>query len=117
VPQVVVIDPERCLQFKTGKCKQTCVEACADRHAIDFNLKRRRRPRDQGRHHHPRHRLQAFDAARIPQYGYGVSQRLYGAGGGAAGERSGPTGGEVVLRDGGASPKPRASSSASARAT
>ena len=39
VPQVVVIDPERCLQVKTGKCKKTCLEACADRHAIDFTQK------------------------------------------------------------------------------
>ena len=28
-PQVVLIDPETCIDFKTGKCKKTCVEACA----------------------------------------------------------------------------------------
>jgi heterodisulfide reductase subunit A-like polyferredoxin len=35
VPQVVLIDPEVCLNFKRGtltdKCKKTCVEACGDR--------------------------------------------------------------------------------------
>ena len=39
VPPVVVIDPERCLQVRTGKCKKTCIEACADRQAIDFTQK------------------------------------------------------------------------------
>jgi len=34
-PQVVLIDRERCIEFKTGKCKKSCVEAC-DRDAIDF---------------------------------------------------------------------------------
>ena len=37
VPPVPVIDPEACLELKTGKCKQTCVEACGDRNAIDFD--------------------------------------------------------------------------------
>ncbi len=36
VPQVVVIDPETCIEFKSGKCKKTCVEVCAERNAIDF---------------------------------------------------------------------------------
>ena len=26
-PQVALIDPEKCIQFKTGKCKKTCAEA------------------------------------------------------------------------------------------
>jgi heterodisulfide reductase subunit A len=34
-PQVVLIDPEKCLFLKSGKCKQSCAEAC-DRKAIDF---------------------------------------------------------------------------------
>lgn len=37
VPQKVLIDPEACIEFKTHKCKKTCVEVCADRNAIDFN--------------------------------------------------------------------------------
>jgi heterodisulfide reductase subunit A len=36
VPQVVLIDPEQCIQFSSGKCKQTCLEAC-DRDAIFFD--------------------------------------------------------------------------------
>ena len=39
VPQKVVIDPETCIEFKSGKCKKTCVEACAERGAIDLNQK------------------------------------------------------------------------------
>ena len=39
VPQVVVIDPETCIEFKSGKCKKTCVEVCAERNAIDFHQK------------------------------------------------------------------------------
>ena len=39
MPQVRLIDPETCIQFKTGKCKKTCVEACGDRNAIDFEQK------------------------------------------------------------------------------
>ena len=34
-PSVVLIDPETCIDFKSGKCKKTCVEAC-DRKAIDL---------------------------------------------------------------------------------
>ncbi|MCS7316433.1 MAG: FAD-dependent oxidoreductase, partial [Bryobacterales bacterium] len=34
VPQVVLIDPETCIEFKSGKCKKTCIEACGERKAI-----------------------------------------------------------------------------------
>jgi len=34
-----VIDPETCIEFKSGKCKKTCVEACGERQAIDFKQK------------------------------------------------------------------------------
>jgi heterodisulfide reductase subunit A len=37
VPQMPLIDIETCIQFKSGKCKKTCVQACGDRHAIDFS--------------------------------------------------------------------------------
>ncbi len=36
VPPLVVIDQEACIEFKSGRCKKTCVEVCADRNAIDF---------------------------------------------------------------------------------
>ena len=39
VPQKVLIDPEACIEFKSHKCKKTCVEACGERKAIDFNQK------------------------------------------------------------------------------
>lgn len=100
VPQVVVIDPDRCLQLKTGKCKKTCLEACADRRAIDFDQK------EQIEHIKVGNIIVAtgfklFDAERIPQYGYGAYpnvvtslelERLVTA--------SGPTGGEILLRNG-----------------
>ena len=56
VPQVVLIDPRYCIEFKTGKCKKTCVEACGDARRSTSSRKRSRR--DQSRHHHPGHRLQ-----------------------------------------------------------
>jgi hypothetical protein len=28
VPQVVLIDPEECIEIKAETCKKTCVEAC-----------------------------------------------------------------------------------------
>ena len=103
-PQVVLIDPEVCLNFKRGvltdKCKKTCLEACADRRAINF-------------HQHEELKevkvgciivatgFQTFDARQVPQYGYGTYPNVYTA---LEVERlvnaSGPTGGEVLLRDG-----------------
>jgi len=35
---VVLIDPETCIEFKSGRCKKTCVEMC-DRNAVDFTQK------------------------------------------------------------------------------
>ncbi len=98
-PQVVLIDPERCIEFKTGKCKKSCVEAC-DRDAIDFKQE------------------ETFDEVavgaiivatgfravapeKVPYYGYGKYKNVFTA---LEVERlvnaAGPTGGEVVLRDG-----------------
>ena len=100
VPQVVLIDPERCLHFKTGKCKHTCVEACADRQAIDLTQKEQIVQIKVG-NIIVATGFKLFDAKRIPQYGYGrypnvvtslELERLVTS--------SGPTGGEVVLRDG-----------------
>lgn len=100
VPQVPVIDPGTCIEFKSGKCKKTCVEACGERHAIDFAGG----PREEtvrvgtvvigtG--------FQSFDARRAPCYGYGRYPNVYTA---LEVERlvnaSGPTAGEVLLRDG-----------------
>ena len=105
VPQVVVIDPETCIEFKSGKCKKTCVEVCAERNAIDFHQKEEIGTIQVGTIVLATG-FEVFDAARVPYYGYGLYPNVYTA---LEVERlvnaSGPTGGEVVLRDG---RKPRA---------
>jgi heterodisulfide reductase subunit A len=103
-PQAVLIDPEVCLNFKRGaltdKCKQTCVEACGERKAIDFHQQDELKVIKVGTIIVATG-FQTFDAKRIPQYGYGTYPNVYTA---LEVERlvnaSGPTGGEVVLRDG-----------------
>ena len=100
VPQVVVIDPETCIEFKSGKCKKTCVEICAERNAIDFHQKEEVKTIQVGTIILATG-FEVFDAARVPYYGYGLYPNIYTA---LEIERlvnaSGPTGGEVVLRDG-----------------
>lgn len=99
-PQMVLIDPDTCLNLKTGKCKKTCVEACADRHAIDFDQKETVVEIKVGTIIVATG-FKSFDARRVPAYGYGVYPNVYTA---LEVERlvnaSGPTAGEVVLRDG-----------------
>ena len=98
-PQVVLVDPETCIQLKSGKCKQTCVEAC-DRDAIDFTQTEEIKELEVGTIILSTG-FQIFDAARSPFYGYGVYPNVYTA---LEVERlvnaSGPTGGEVRLRNG-----------------
>jgi heterodisulfide reductase subunit A len=100
VPQVPVIDPETCIQFKSGKCKKTCIEACGDRHAINLQMLEKIEEVEVGNIILATG-FKAFDAKRTPDYGYGVYPNVYTA---LEVERlvnaSGPTGGEVVLRDG-----------------
>ncbi|MBL0175844.1 MAG: CoB--CoM heterodisulfide reductase iron-sulfur subunit A family protein [Ignavibacteria bacterium] len=100
VPAVPVVDPEHCVHLKTGKCKDLCVQICAERNAFDFDQQ-------------PEFiditvgavilatGFTTFDAKRIPYYGYGVYPNVYTA---LEAERlvnaSGPTGGEIVLPDG-----------------
>jgi heterodisulfide reductase subunit A len=99
VPQVVLIDPGQCIQFSSGKCKQTCLEAC-DRDAIFFDQEEQIETLDVGAIIMATG-FQTFDARRSPHYGYGIYPNVYTA---LEVERlvnaSGPTGGEVVLRDG-----------------
>ncbi|MDD2709885.1 MAG: CoB--CoM heterodisulfide reductase iron-sulfur subunit A family protein [Verrucomicrobiae bacterium] len=98
-PKVAVIDPDRCLNVKTGKCKKSCVASC-DRGAIDFTQKPEDRQIKVGAVVVATG-FKAFDAKRSPQYGYGVYPNVYTS---LEVERlvnaSGPTSGEVVLRDG-----------------
>ena len=115
-PQVVLIDPEVCLNFKraknpdgspvvSDKCKKTCVEACGEKKAIDFTQKETFEEIKVGTIIVSTG-FQTFDAKRIPQYGYGKYPGVYTA---LEIERlvntSGPTGGHVVLRDGKTEPK------------
>ncbi len=99
-PLVAVIDPETCIQLKTGKCKKTCVEACGDRKAIDFNQKAEMKEIEVGTIILSTG-FKVFDAKRIPYYGYGAYSGVYTS---LEIERlvnaSGPTGGELVLRNG-----------------
>ncbi|MHA2611545.1 MAG: FAD-dependent oxidoreductase [bacterium JZ-2024 1] len=100
VPKVVIIDPETCIQFKSGRCKKTCVEACGDRNAIDFEQREEMKEIEVGAIIIATG-FQIFDPKRIPYYGYGIYPNVYTA---LEVERlinaSGPTGGEVILRDG-----------------
>ena len=98
-PQIVVIDRETCIEFKSGKCKKTCVEVC-DRKAIDFKQKEEIKEIEVGTIILTTG-YQTFDAHRIPFYGYGKYPNVYTS---LEVERlvnaSGPTGGELILRDG-----------------
>ncbi|MDH3215601.1 MAG: FAD-dependent oxidoreductase, partial [Candidatus Krumholzibacteria bacterium] len=99
VPQLVMIDPQTCIEFKSGKCKKTCIEACGERDAIDFSQEETTEVVKAGaiilatgfKTYHPIN----------PDYGYGVYPNVYTS---LEVERlvnpSGPTGGEVVMRDG-----------------
>jgi len=100
VPQVVVIDPDACIEFRTGKCKKTCVEVCADRNAIDFQQTESFDTVEVGAIIVATG-FKTFDPIRTPQYGYGRYSNVYTA---LEVERlvnaSGPTEGHVVMRDG-----------------
>ncbi|HOF88437.1 MAG TPA: disulfide reductase, partial [Armatimonadota bacterium] len=98
-PSVVLIDPATCLHFKTGKCKQACKAAC-ERDAIDFDQRDELVEIEVGAIVVATG-FQPFDAERVPEYGYGQYPGVYTS---LEVERlvnaSGPTGGEITLRDG-----------------
>ncbi len=99
VPNCVVIDPESCLKLKNGKCATTCVPVC-ERGAIDFDQKPEHIEIDVGAIILATG-YKIFDANRVLEYGYGKYPNVYTT---LEVERlvnaSGPTGGEIVLRDG-----------------
>lgn len=98
-PQIVLVDPETCIQFKSGKCKQSCAAAC-DRKAFDFTQKEKIEEIKVGTIILATG-FKIFDPEKSPQYGYGTYPNVYTA---LEVERlvnaSGPTNGEIVLRDG-----------------
>jgi heterodisulfide reductase subunit A len=98
-PLVVVIDPETCIQFKTGKCKKSCAEAC-ERDAIDFDQAEEIKEVEVGAIILATG-FKTFDARRISRYGYGKYPNVYTS---LEVERlvnaAGPTGGEVLLHNG-----------------
>jgi heterodisulfide reductase subunit A2 len=100
IPPVALIDPDTCIEVKTGKCKKTCVEACGDRKAIDFKQQEELKEITVGTIIVATG-YKIFDAKRTSYYGYGVYPNVYNA---LEVERlvnaSGPTGGEVVMRNG-----------------
>ncbi|TAL67018.1 MAG: CoB--CoM heterodisulfide reductase iron-sulfur subunit A family protein [Bacteroidetes bacterium] len=98
-PQLVVIDPDTCIWFKTGKCKQTCVESC-ERKAVDLNQQPAYKEIEVGTIIVATG-FKPFDAGKVYYYGYGTYPNVYTA---LEVERlinaSGPTSGEVIMRDG-----------------
>ena len=104
------------LPHLSDKCKKTCIEACGDRKAIDFKQQEEIKDITVGTIIMATG-FQIFDAKRTPYYGYGVYPNVYNA---LEVERlvnaSGPTGGELVMRNG-QKPKTSPSSTASVRAT
>ncbi len=100
VPMKVVFDPETCIAVKTGKCTRPCVDVCGVEGAIDFEQKEEFPQIEVGTIILATG-FKTFDPHRLPFYGYGRYPAVYTS---LEVERllnaSGPTGGEVVLRNG-----------------
>lgn len=98
-PQVVLFDPETCIDFKSHRCKKTCIEAC-DRNAIDLKQNPVYEEIEVGTVIIATG-FKTFDAKRAPQYGYGKLPNVFTS---LEIERmvnaSGPTGGEVLTKEG-----------------
>ena len=99
VPLKAVVDPASCLLLSRGKCKKSCVEACKAG-AIDFDQKEEAVERETGSIILATG-YDLFDPHQLPQYGYGVYDNVVTN---LQFERlsspSGPTQGEIVLKDG-----------------
>src|SRR5512143_857625 len=100
VPPITIIDPGTCRVWTHGNCKKPGVTACGDRKAIDFDQKEKVEEIEVGTIIVATG-FKIFDAKRLPYYGYGTYPNVYNA---LEVERlvnaSGPTGGEIVLRNG-----------------
>lgn len=99
VPKIVVIDPEACIHFRGGKCGEKCALGC-DRDAIDLGQEEIEETISVGAIILATG-FKTFDPLRKPQYGYGHYPNVYTS---LEVERlinsSGPTEGDVILRDG-----------------
>lgn len=100
IPLTAVIDPETCIDFKTGRCPRTCEKACGDRNALDFTMEPEILELEVGTIIVATG-FKTFDPRRKPLYGYGKYPNVYTA---LEVERllnsAGPTSGEVRLRNG-----------------
>jgi heterodisulfide reductase subunit A len=105
VPKFPVIDTETCIYFERGKCKACEIFCPTEPNSINFeqedeliNLQVGNIILATG--------YDLFDSTRIPQYGYGKYANVYNS---LEFERlcnaSGPTDGEIVLRDGVSTPR------------
>jgi len=98
VPHKPVIDAETCIHFKTGACK-VCEKVCEAK-AIDHRQADRIEEIKVGAVILATG-FQSFDAARIPEYGYGKYKNvLTGMEFEKMNSASGPTGGKIQLADG-----------------
>ncbi|HET7840057.1 MAG TPA: CoB--CoM heterodisulfide reductase iron-sulfur subunit A family protein [Terriglobia bacterium] len=100
VPPVPLIDRAACIEFKSHKCPKGCVKVCGDRNAIDFTQTVREIELEVGTIIMATG-FKTFEPRRLPQYGYGKFPNVYTS---LEIERlvnaSGPTLGQVVMRDG-----------------
>ncbi len=99
VPLKAITDPKSCLLLSRGKCKKSCIEACKAE-AINFDQKEEVIEREVGSIILATG-YDLFDPHLLPQYGYGVYDNVITN---LQFERlsspSGPTKGEIVLKDG-----------------
>ena len=99
VPLKAFVDKESCLLLSKGKCKKACVEACKAG-AIDFEQKEQLIEKEAGSIILATG-FDLFDPHLLPQYGFGVCENVITN---LQFERlaspSGPTQGEVLLKDG-----------------
>ncbi|OGP91411.1 MAG: disulfide reductase [Deltaproteobacteria bacterium RBG_16_48_10] len=99
VPLKAIVDQESCLFLSRGKCKKSCIEACKAE-AIDFDQKGEVIEREVGSIILATG-YDLFDPHQLSQYGYGVYENVTTN---LQFERlsspSGPTKGEILLKDG-----------------
>ena len=97
VPNIPVLDPEHCIYFLRGKCR-ACEKLCP-RHAIDFEQQDRIVEFDVGAIILATG-YDLFDPSGATKFGYGLDDVLTGMELERLISADGPTGGQVVLKDG-----------------